>query len=44
VPREISKEDAERMLKAIQQQEKDVKEKVDKKKAAAAKVKTEKDW
>ena len=43
-PREISKEDAERMLKAIQQQEKDVKEKVDKKKAAAAKVKTEKDW
>jgi len=44
LPREISKEDAERMLKAIQQQEKDVKEKVDKKKAAAAKVKTEKDW
>jgi len=44
VPKEISKEDAERMLKAIQQQEKDVKEKVDKKKAAAAKVKTEKDW
>lgn len=43
-PREISKEDAERMLKAIQQQEKDVKEKVEKKKAAAAKVKTEKDW
>jgi len=43
-PSEISKEDAERMLKAIQQQEKDVKEKVDKKKAAAAKVKTEKDW
>ena len=44
VPREISKEDAERMLQAIQQQEKDVKEKVDKKKAAVAKVKTEKDW
>jgi len=44
VPREISKEDADRMLQAIQQQEKDVKEKVDKKKAAAAKVKTEKDW
>ena len=43
-PREISKEDAERMLNAIQQQEKDVKEKVDKKKAATAKVKTEKDW
>jgi len=43
-PREISKEDAERMLKAIQQQEKDVKDKVDRKKAAAAKVKTKKDW
>ena len=43
-PREISKEDAERMLKAIHQQEKDVKEKVDRQKAAAAKVKTEKDW
>jgi Ca-activated chloride channel family protein len=43
-PMEISREDAERLLKAIQQQEKDVKEKVDKKKAAAAKVKTEKDW
>ena len=42
--REISKEDAERMLNAIQQQEKDVKDKVDKKKAAAAKVKTKKDW
>lgn len=41
---EISREDAERMLNAIAQQEKDVKEKVDKKKAAAAKVKTEKDW
>jgi len=43
-PQAISKEDAERMLNAIQQQEKDVKGKVDKKKAAAAKVKTEKDW
>lgn len=43
-PLEISKEDAERMLEAIQQQEKDVKEKVDQKKAAVAKVKTEKDW
>jgi len=43
-PQEISKEDAERMLNAIQQQEKDVKEKVDKKKAAVAKVKTAKDW
>lgn len=43
-PREISKEDAERMLEAIQQQEKDVKEKVDREKAAAVKVKTKKDW
>jgi len=43
-PQQISKEDAERMLNAIQQQEKDVKDKVDKKKAASAKVKTEKDW
>jgi len=43
-PLEISKEDAGRMLEAIQQQEKDVKEKVDEKKAAVAKVKTEKDW
>lgn len=43
-PQQISKDDAERMLNAIQQQEKDVKEKVDKNKAAAAKVKTEKDW
>jgi tetratricopeptide (TPR) repeat protein len=43
-PREISKEDAERMLNAILQQEKDVKDKVDQKKAAAAKVKTKKDW
>jgi tetratricopeptide (TPR) repeat protein len=43
-PLQISREDAQRMLDAIQQQEKDVKEKVDEKKAAAAKVKTEKDW
>ena len=43
-PQEISKEDAERMLSAIQQKEKDVKEKVDKEKATVAKVKTEKDW
>ncbi|MFO7671852.1 MAG: tetratricopeptide repeat protein [Bacteroidales bacterium] len=43
-PMQISREDAQRMLDAIQQQEKDVKEKVDEKKAAAAKVKTEKDW
>jgi Ca-activated chloride channel family protein len=44
LPRQISKEDAQRMLEAIQHQEKEVKEKVDKKKAAVAKVKTEKDW
>lgn len=44
VPHKISKEDAERILNAIQQQEKDVKEKVDKKTAAAVKVKTEKEW
>jgi Ca-activated chloride channel homolog len=44
VPRQISKEDAQRMLDAIQHQEKEVKAKVDKKKAAVAKVKTEKDW
>jgi Ca-activated chloride channel family protein len=43
-PQQISKDDAQRMLNAIQQQEKDVKDKVDKKKAAVAKVKTEKDW
>ncbi len=43
-PQKISREDAERMLNAIQQQEKDVKAKVDEKKAAAAKVKTDKDW
>jgi len=44
VPHQLSEEDAERMLEAIMQQEKDVKDKVDKKKAAARKVKTEKDW
>ena len=43
-PQQISKEDAERMLNAIQQQEKDVKDKVDKRKAAVTKGKTEKDW
>ena len=43
-PLEISKEDARRMLNAIQQQEKDVLQKVEEKKAAAGKVKTEKDW
>ena len=43
-PQQLSKEDAERLLNAILQKEKDVKEEVDKKKAAAAKVKNEKDW
>jgi Ca-activated chloride channel family protein len=43
-PYQISKEDAERMLAAIQQQEKNVMDKVEKKKAAVAKVKTKKDW
>jgi Ca-activated chloride channel homolog len=43
-PQQLSKEDAERLLNAILQKEKDVKEKVDKKKAAAAKIKTDKDW
>lgn len=41
---ELSKEEAERLLNAILQKEKDVKEKVDKKKATAAKIKTDKDW
>lgn len=43
-PQQLSKEDAERLLNAILQKEKDVKEKVDKEKAAAAKIKTDKDW
>lgn len=41
---ELSKEEAERLLNAILQKEKDVKEEVDKKKAQQAKIKTEKDW
>lgn len=41
---ELSKEEAERLLSAILQKEKDVKEKVDKKKAVATKIKTDKDW
>jgi len=41
---ELSKEEAERLLNAILQKEKNVKEKVDKQKARAAKVKTDKDW
>jgi len=43
-PQELSKEDAERLLNAILQKEKDVKEEVDKKKVTGAKVKTDKDW
>lgn len=43
-PQQLSKEDAERLLNAILQKEKDVKAKVDEKKAAAAKIKTDKDW
>jgi len=42
--KELSQEDIERILQAIQEQEKDVKEKVEKQKAKAQKVKTEKDW
>ena len=40
-PVELSKEDMERLLQAIAQQEKDVKEKLEKKKAAVKKVKSE---
>lgn len=40
----LSKDEAERLLNAILQKEKDVKEEVDKKKAAGAKIKSEKDW
>lgn len=41
---QLSKEEAERLLQAILQKEMDVKEKVDKQKAAAKKIKTDKDW
>lgn len=41
---ELSQEEAERLLQAILQKEKDVKEKVDEQKAKAAKIKTDKDW
>ena len=41
---ELSKEEAERLLDAILQKEKDVKEEVDKKRAQQAKIKTDKDW
>ncbi len=41
---EISKEEMEQMLNAVQNQEKEVKDKADKKKAVARPVATEKDW
>jgi hypothetical protein len=40
----LSKEEAERLLNAILQKEKDVKEEVDRKRAQQAKIKTDKDW
>jgi tetratricopeptide (TPR) repeat protein len=40
----ISKQEAEQMLNAVENQEKEVKEKVDKKKAVARPISTEKDW
>lgn len=43
-PQELSKEEAERLLNAILQKEKDIKEEVDKKRARQAKTKTDKDW
>lgn len=43
-PQQLTQEEAERLLNAILQKEKDVKEEVDKKKATAAKIKTDKDW
>jgi len=43
-PQKISKKDAERMLKAMQQKEKNTKQKLDKKKVKARISKTENDW
>jgi len=43
-PQQLTQEEAERLLNAILQKEKDVKEEVDKKKAKAGKTKTDKDW
>jgi Ca-activated chloride channel homolog len=40
----LSKQEAEQMLNAVQNQEKEVKDKVDKKKVIARPVSTEKDW
>ncbi|MGC9342888.1 MAG: hypothetical protein ACP5E3_09330 [Bacteroidales bacterium] len=42
--KQLSKEDMQRLLQAIQQQEKKVQQKLEEQKAKAAKVKTEKDW
>ena len=43
-PQKMSKEDAKRLLEAMNNQEKDVQEKLKKKKAMAVKVAIEKDW
>lgn len=40
----LTREEAQRLLRAILQREKEVKEKVDKKRARKAKTKTDKDW
>ncbi len=40
----MSKEDAEKMLEALQQQEKELQEKMQKKKIKGKKVKVLKDW
>jgi len=40
----VSKQEAEQMLNAVQNQEKEVKDKVDKKKAVARPIGTDKDW
>jgi len=40
----MSKEDAEKMLEAIQQQEKELQEKLQKKKVKGKRVKVLKDW
>lgn len=43
-PDQISKKDAERLLDAINNEEKDIQEKLKKKKARVTKIKIEKDW
>ena len=40
----MSKEDAEKMLEALQQQEKELQEKMQKKKIKGKKIKVLKDW